>query len=235
MEHTKKLVLVDPKFYRASMREKTLSRLDEDIEKTLNSELPDDQKVTDYIAALRRYKYFEVPHTKEEEEPKANIESKILDTVPVELRHKAKRLMEHLKRDPSVQIGEKGELIHNQQKIENSHLGDLMNELIQKKSQQHQQQQQQHEDVKGWNEFESILRGYNLSNNLSEHLNRVGGKQKTKRQSKAHQQAPPSLLSSSRTSTPSASAVSIARASYVKKKKSSKGRLLKVPGWLKYD
>ena len=35
MEHAKKLMLVEPKLFRPSMREKTLSRLDEEIEKTL--------------------------------------------------------------------------------------------------------------------------------------------------------------------------------------------------------
>jgi len=58
MEHAKKLMLVEPKLFRASMREKTLSRLDEEIENTLNSELSDSDKALKYIDALRRYKYY---------------------------------------------------------------------------------------------------------------------------------------------------------------------------------
>jgi len=38
MENTKKLLLVDPKLYRPSMRDKTLSKLDEEIDLTLNAD-----------------------------------------------------------------------------------------------------------------------------------------------------------------------------------------------------
>jgi len=216
MEFSKKLMLVDPKLYRASMREKTLSRLDEDIEQTLNSELSDEEKATNYIAALRRYKYFGIPP---KVEPKVDIESEILETVPAAYRHKAKRLMEHMKRDPSIQIGEKGELIHNQQKIEDSHLGDLLNEVIQKKPLQATPQEL---GVKGWEEFESALKGYNLSKDLSENLGRGTHRPKSKRLK--HQQLPPP--------TP----LAVAPASSKKKSaiaKSSRGRTLTMPKWLR--
>ena len=214
MEFSKKLMLVDPKLYRASMREKTLSRLDEDIEQTLNSELSDEEKATNYIAALRRYKYFGIPP---KVEPKVDIESEILETVPAAYRYKAKRLMEHLKRDPSIQIGEKGELIHNQQKIEDSHLGDLLNEVIQKKPPQPTPQEL---GVKGWEEFESALKGYNLSKDLSENLERGTRRPKSKRL-KTQQPPPPPPPASLQKKNKSAAA------------KSSRGRALTMPKWLR--
>jgi len=41
MEHTKKFVLVDPRFVRPSMRDKVLSRLDTDISAILNNDESD--------------------------------------------------------------------------------------------------------------------------------------------------------------------------------------------------
>ena len=86
MEHAKKLMLIEPKLFRPSMREKTLSRLDDEIQKTLDSDLPDSEKAAKYIAALHRYKYYESPDQIVEE--KTNSESDILKTVASDQRHK---------------------------------------------------------------------------------------------------------------------------------------------------
>ena len=104
MEHAKKLMLVEPRSYRASMREKTLSRLDEDIEKTLNSDIGDAEKAHLYIEALRKYKHFDSSSSAlaEKKTDEKLSETDILATVPVNQRHRAKRLLEHLKRDPSI-------------------------------------------------------------------------------------------------------------------------------------
>lgn len=61
MEHTKKLVLVDPRFARPSMRDKALSVLDTDISNILDSNESDDVKVRHYISALARYKNYSAP------------------------------------------------------------------------------------------------------------------------------------------------------------------------------
>jgi len=44
MEHTKKFVLMDPRFVRPSMRDKVLSRLDQDISNILDSDASDEAK-----------------------------------------------------------------------------------------------------------------------------------------------------------------------------------------------
>ena len=78
MDHAKKMLLVDParlnsqhadlrepsgdllkQLYRPTIVDKQLSRLDADIAKTLNSDLPDDVKAKQYEMALRGYRYYE--------------------------------------------------------------------------------------------------------------------------------------------------------------------------------
>ena len=61
MEHTKKFVLVDPRFVRPSMRDKALSGLDSDISNILNDDVSDEIKVNRYISALSRFKNIFVP------------------------------------------------------------------------------------------------------------------------------------------------------------------------------
>ena len=69
MEHTKKFVLVDPRFVRPSMREKAMSGLDTDISNILNSDVSDEIKARSYVSALARFKNYSAPP--KSEEPKA--------------------------------------------------------------------------------------------------------------------------------------------------------------------
>jgi hypothetical protein len=158
MEHAKKLMLVEPKMYKASMREKTLSKLDEDIESTLNSDLEDGEKAARYIESLRRYKYYGDSGIADKKGEKSNVESEILATISIEDRHRAKRILEHLKRDTSFKIGDEGEIIYKQQKIDKSHVGDLLNDVLQKKSTE--------EGPLGWKEFSSTLYSSGVPKNL---------------------------------------------------------------------
>ena len=61
MDHTKKFVLVDPRFVKPSMRDRALSGLDADISKILDSDEPDEIKSRNYISALSRYKTYSSP------------------------------------------------------------------------------------------------------------------------------------------------------------------------------
>jgi len=61
MDHTKKFVLVDPRFVKPSMRDKALSGLDTDITNILKSDDPDEVKVRNYMTALSRYKNYSTP------------------------------------------------------------------------------------------------------------------------------------------------------------------------------
>lgn len=146
--------------YKASMREKTLSKLDEDIENTLNSDLDDGEKAARYIDSLRRYKYYgeSAIADKKKEEEKPSAESEILATVSADQRHKAKRILDHLKRDSSFKIGDEGEIIYKQQKIHKSHVGDLLNDVLQKKTAE--------EGPLGWQEFASTLKSLHIPKDL---------------------------------------------------------------------
>lgn len=61
MEHTKKFVLVDPRFVRPSMRDKVLSDLDSNISSILNSDDSDEIKAKNYISALGRFRNYSAP------------------------------------------------------------------------------------------------------------------------------------------------------------------------------
>ena len=61
MEHTKKFVLVDPRFVRPTMRDKALSELDSDISNILNGEDSDEAKAKSYISALARFRNLSAP------------------------------------------------------------------------------------------------------------------------------------------------------------------------------
>jgi hypothetical protein len=68
MEHTKKFVLVDPRFVRPSMRDKALSGLDSDISNILNSDDSDEIKAKNYVSALSRFKAYSSPPKPEKRE-----------------------------------------------------------------------------------------------------------------------------------------------------------------------
>jgi hypothetical protein len=61
MEHTKKFVLVDPRFVRPTMKDKALSGLDTDISNILNSDASDEIKAKSYMTALARFKILSDP------------------------------------------------------------------------------------------------------------------------------------------------------------------------------
>src|SRR3989442_14940713 len=61
MEHTKKFVLVDPRFVRPSMRDKALSALDTDISNILNSNDSDELKAKSYMLAASRFRNLSAP------------------------------------------------------------------------------------------------------------------------------------------------------------------------------
>jgi len=204
-------MLVEPKQYKASMREKTLSKLDEEIESTLNSDLVDSEKAAKYIDALRRYKYYGEPPVPEKKEEKASAESEILATVSTAQRHKAKRLLDHLKRDTNFKIGDEGEIVYKQQKLHKSHVGDLLNDVLQKTSTD--------EGPLGWQEFASSLKSLGVPKDLVE--NRARWKHVRP------DPTTPKKVRSSKTAD-NAAAVTVTRGK-------SKRQLRKHQSWISYD
>ena len=109
-----------------------MQALDDEMMTILDrKDLHDRTKVTLYNQVLQRY----------------NVN---VDTVPKTMQAKAKRLMEHLKRDISWTA--RGELIHEGVPVAGSKVVDLVNDLLRKRK----------TDSTGWQPFARQLRAMNL-------------------------------------------------------------------------
>jgi len=132
MEHAKKYVLVDPAMYRPSAAAATpviaavSSSLDKEIQQTLDSQLPDDEKAKLYVSTLRRYKAY----NQKPAPPKLNLETELSGSLPPSQQHKAKKLLRILKENPDIDWTDKGELIYKQSVVPKSHVTDLFADAL---------------------------------------------------------------------------------------------------------
>ena len=128
MQNAKKYVLVDPQFAKATMKQKTLGKLDTDIDSILNSDASDYEKALNYTAALTVYRNFNFPS---EAKPKVieKLEPEVLESLPIAQKYKAKRIIKRLKQRPEVDWGSDGELIFRQTKIPKSNIVDLIDDV----------------------------------------------------------------------------------------------------------
>ena len=160
MDHARKMALVDPRLLDALRSQppptdtvgKIVQTLDEEMKTILDrKDLDDGTKVTLYNQVLQRYnglvdKRVKEPirtisvsestkssKTKDEEEdtPIRRLEATVLDTVPKSLQAKARRLMEHLKRN--VAWSDRDELVHEGVPIAGSNAVDLVHDLLRKR------------------------------------------------------------------------------------------------------
>jgi hypothetical protein len=157
MEHAKKLMLVEPRFYRPTIGEKTLSGLDDEIRQTLNADMPDDQKIKLYRMSLRKYMSYadnveRVADAKADakaEEKKALEEKDVLESIAIDDRHKAKRLLTYLKRSAEAKFDHNGELTYRERRLPGSNVVDLIDSVLCKTST---------DRPEGWNEFVDVLK-----------------------------------------------------------------------------
>ena len=82
--------------------------------------------------------------------PSSGLEATVLDTVPKTMQAKARRLMEHLKRD--IAWTARGELIHEGVPVVGSNVVDLFNDMLRKRK----------TAPPGWQPFARQLRAINL-------------------------------------------------------------------------
>ena len=134
-----------------------MQALDDDMKTILDrTDLDDGTKVTLYNQVLQRYNVLADKHVKEpirvvtvnesmagpgsELEPGSDgvvrapitgLEATVLATVPKTMQAKARRLMEHLKRD--IAWTARGELIHEGVPVVGSNVVDLVNDLLRKR------------------------------------------------------------------------------------------------------
>ena len=98
---------------------------DASIQAILNSDQPDDLKAKQYSAAINQYRSSLFVTTPIADKPD-EVTMEILDSVPYQSRHKAKRLLRLLRENPEVGWNEKGELIYRQSTVSRSHVADLI-------------------------------------------------------------------------------------------------------------
>lgn len=172
MEHAKKLVLVDPNMYRPTLPEKSLSRLDEEIRATLNSDLPDDEKAKQYAGILKKFRSYDTntkpPATKKD------IEAELIESLSPSIQHKAKRMMRFINKNPAVDWTEKGELIYKQSVIPNSNIVDLVDDALASKKPP--------EGPLAWESFDDVLETSNVPSSLV--IRRVKKGKRAKREQK---------------------------------------------------
>ena len=126
-------MLVDPRFARPTIREKTLSGLDSEIDHILNSDVSDDVKVHNYATVLRRHKSYSFP-PEAKPKPIEKLETELLQSLPATKKYKAKQLMKRLNQQKEVDWSSDGELIYRQEKIPKSNIVDLIDDVLQTKT-----------------------------------------------------------------------------------------------------
>lgn len=160
MDHAKKMILVDPQTYipTPSMQtDRKLSELDYEMQTTLNSDIPDDQKAKLYVATLKKFRAFE--NNARAPEIKNVAANELKEALSPAQQYKAKKLLRLIKDNPALDWSDKGELIYKQTLVPNSHIADLFEDALATKR-----------PVDGpiaWEEFGDVLDSSNVPHTLA--------------------------------------------------------------------
>lgn len=149
LQHAKKMLIAEPP------RNRPLSNLDKEIQQTLNdAHLPDDIKAKQYYSILNRYmRPKQVKPTNNN-----NVEAELLESVPIQVKYKAKRLMRIIRNHPEADWNERGELVYRQTTIPNSHIIDLISDILKPSSNS--------AAPRGWEEFAEVLKSSSVPKEL---------------------------------------------------------------------
>ena len=98
-----------------------------------------------------------------EEETQESMEAEIIQSAPKHLRHKASVLLRRLKQDDNIAWNAKGELVYKGDVIPNTHIHDLVQDVLRKRK--------THVPV-GWQTFARALRESNVPQDLVGNLER---------------------------------------------------------------
>ena len=91
------------------------------------------------------------------EETQESLEAEIIQSAPKNLRHKASILLKRLKQDDNIAWNTKGELVYKGDVIPNTHIHDLVQDVLRKRN--------THVPV-GWQTFARTLRESNIPQDL---------------------------------------------------------------------
>ena len=97
------------------------------------------------------------------EETQESLEAEIIQSAPKNLRHKASILLRRLKQDDNIARNTKGELVYKGDVIPNTHIHDLVQDVLRKRK--------THVPV-GWQSFARALRESNIPQDLVGNLDR---------------------------------------------------------------
>lgn len=172
MNYAKKMVLVEPRQlekYKETMVDKTLSKLDGELYEILQRNISDDEKAKLYSSSLSRYLNIDKPNvvTKfddddddavKEMKKSTDVETLVLDSVPKKWKRQASRLLTHIKNNPDVGWSEKGELVVKNTVVSKTHVVDLINDLMRKRTSAR--------TPNGWKRFADALRDHNIPHEL---------------------------------------------------------------------
>ena len=147
------MVLVEPRQiekWKETMVDKTLSKLDGEMYEILHRDIADDNKAKLYSNSLSRYLNIDKPDvvTKFESGVAAAaqglspltvdysklIEHEVLNSVPKKWKTQASRLLTHMNVNPDIRWNSKGELILKNTTIPKTHVVDLVNDLLRKRT-----------------------------------------------------------------------------------------------------
>jgi len=162
MQHTKKLLLVDPNAVPSAPSHcnhpqgaKTVDGLDTEIRNTLNSDLSDDVKAKLYLMTLKKFRAFEYnkTHRTDDRDRPLDLDRHLSQSFPDAQRHLAKGILDKLRDNPDVSFTPKGQLIYRQSPIVGSDLVDLVRDVLKRKNTN---------PPLGWAEFARALRDANV-------------------------------------------------------------------------
>ena len=200
MEQVKKMILIDPRMMEKlnsvntdikmksimdkmlNAKDLVLSSLDGDMSKVLTDPyMSDDRKVQQYTSAQARYNIINAPDSeKQENSEKKYIPDDVLSSIPKRLTIKGERLIEFVKKNPSLNFNARGELTIDGMRIANSHASDSINHALKK-----------NKSVPiGWDIFQQHLLTMNIPRNIlsvetvdKDRINRQEDKKSVQRQS----------------------------------------------------
>ena len=101
----------------------------------------------------------------EDEETYNQLEREAIESVPLKLKPKAERLLTYLKREPDLAWTDRGELVVDGHVVTDSHLVDLINDVIRPK-------RTTSPNPVGWEPFMSVLKRINVPKELIGHAAR---------------------------------------------------------------
>ena len=140
MQHAKKMLLVDPERL-PQQSTRRMSPLDSEIEKTLKDHMPDDVKAKLYYSILSKYANKATssdtpisPWQQQHRQQNDEIEDELLQSVPPDIRYKAKRIVRLLRSNRDVEWNGHGQFIYRQQLIPNSNIIDLVSDILSEKT-----------------------------------------------------------------------------------------------------